>query len=269
MEEREYQAIQWRFDEDSGIGRIVLDRPDALNALSDQLRQDYVAGLEAFEELDEGARRGEGASVRAVIVEGGGEQAFCAGADINEFAGVNPGAFDPGRPFEAAESFPAPVVAKIDGYCLGGGLELALSCDFRMASERSELGQPEINLGIIPGGGGTQRLAELLGPSRAKELCMTGERISGTEAAEECIVNQVHPAGDLEEAVTSFVEQLASKPPLAVRAVKDVVNVHQETGLTEGRRYERRVIDTLRETADHEEGRRAFAEDREPEWEGR
>lgn len=98
---------------------------------------------------------------------------------------------------------------------------------------------------------------------------MTGERLSGAEAADEGIVNHVHPAADLDEAVTDFVDRLASKPPLAVRAVKDVVNVHQETGLAEGRRYERRVIDTLRETADHEEGRQAFAEKREPEWEGR
>ena len=98
---------------------------------------------------------------------------------------------------------------------------------------------------------------------------MTGELLSGTEAADEGIVNHVHPAGDLEGAVSSLVKRLASKPPLAIRAVKNVVNVHQETGLTQGRRYERRVIDTLRGTADHEEGRRAFIEDREPEWEGR
>ena len=270
MSDRRFETIQWSFDEDAGIGSIVLNRPDSLNALSTQLRTDFIASLEAFSEVDENARTGgKGATVRAIVVEGAGERAFCAGADINEFKDVNPGVFDPGREFEVAEVFPAPVIAKIDGYCLGGGMELALSCDFRIASERSMLGQAEIDLGIIPGGGGTQRLAELVGPSRAKELCMTGEHLTATEAETDGIINYVHPHEKLDDAVATFVERLTSKPPLAVRAVKDVINIYQETGLREGRRYERRVIDTLRETKDHAEGRRAFTEERDPEWLGR
>ncbi len=269
MREASYEAIEWSFDEDRGVGTIVLNRPDALNSLSSQLREDYVAGLEAFADIDSDARTGGGVSVRAVVVEGAGEKAFCAGADITEFDAVTPGVYDPAEVFNAAAELQAPVVAKIDGYCLGGGLELALSCDFRIASERSTLGQPEVDLGIIPGGGGTQRLAELVGPSRAKDLCMTGEHISAETAAEDGIVNHVHPQADLDDAVAEFVDTLASKPPLAVRAVKDVVDMHGEVGLSEGRRYERRVIDTLRTTEDHEEGRTAFAEKRDPEWSGR
>lgn len=270
MSEQSFETIQWSFDEETGVGSIVLDRPDAQNALSNQMQAEFVAGIEAFEELDAGARQKEtGVSVRVVTVEGAGEQAFSVGGDINEFDAVHPGVYDAKEAFHIAERFQAPVVAKIDGYCLGGGLELALSCDFRIASERSTVGQPEIDIGLIPGGGGTQRLAELVGPARAKELCMTGEYLTAVEAASDGILTAVHPSENLDDAVTSFVDRLREKPPLAVRAVKDVVNTYQETGLSNGRRYERRVIDTLRPTEDHEEGRRAFLEDREPEWNGR
>jgi len=270
METRSYETIEWTFDDDRGVGTIVLDRPESLNALSMQLREDLVHGLESMGELDEGARTGkQGVSVRAIVIEGRGETAFSAGADINEFSDINPGVFDPGTVFEAAEECPIPVVAKIDGYCLGGGLELALSCDFRIASQRSTIGQPEIDLGIIPGGGGTQRLAELVGPSRAKELCMTGEHIDAETGAEHGIINHVYPYDELDSAVEEFVDKLVNKPPLAIRAVKDVINMHQELGLREGRRYERRVIDTLRKTEDHAEGRKTFTEDGDPNWVGK
>lgn len=264
-----FDTIRWSFDDASGIGTIVLDRPDSLNALSAQLREEFVEGLQAFAERDGDARTGgEGVSVRAVVVEGAGD-AFSAGADIDEFDEINPGVFEIGQAYEAAESFPAPVVAKIDGYCLGGGLELALSCDFRFASRRSTFGQPEIDLGIIPGGGGTQRLAAAVGTTRAKELCITGEQISAETAEHDGIVDYVYPAADLDDEVDAFTSDVASKPPLAVRAVKDVMTVYHEVGLRAGRRYERRTVDTLRKTEDAQEGARAFAEDREPEWQGR
>lgn len=266
MSERTYDTIEWSFDEESGIGSIVLDRPDNLNALSTGLREDIVAGFEALEALDAAA---DGVVVRAVIIEGAGDRAFSAGADINEFEDVNPGVFDPSPLYDIPEEYQAPVIAKIDGYALGGGLELALACDFRIASERSTVGQPEIDLGLIPGGGGTQRLPDVVGPSRAKELCITGEHVAAADAVEEGIVDRVYPTADLDEEVAVFAETIAEKPPLAVRAVKDVVNTRLNTSLNEGLKYERRAFFMLRSSEDHQEGVSAFAEDRAPSFEGK
>lgn len=266
MADDAYDTIQWSFDEEAGIGGIVLDRPDSLNALSRGLRDDVVAGFRAFEEIDAAA---DGVAVRAVVIEGAGERAFCAGADINEFQEVRPGVFDPSAVYGTVEAFQAPVIAKIDGYALGGGLELALACDFRIASDRSSVGQPEIDIGLIPGGGGTQRLPRFVGPSRAKELCITGEHVPAEEAAAEGIVDHVYPADELDERVSEFAGVIAEKPPLAVRAVKDVVNTALNTTLEEGLRYEHRAFSMLRTTEDHQEGVAAFAEKRDPEFTGR
>lgn len=263
---RDFDTIEWSFDATTGIGRIVLDRPDALNALSSGLRSDVIAGFEAFETRDEAA---DGVAVRAVVISGAGDRAFCAGADINEFDDPTPGVFAPSGIYDAVAGCGAPVVAAIDGFCLGGGLELALACDFRFASERSTFGQPEVDLGIIPGGGGTQRLPRLVGPSRAKELCMTGKHISAAEALDDGLVDRVVPTDDLEQTVDEFVASIQAKPPLAVRAVKDTVEMSQRTGLAEGLRYEHRAFRMLQDTADHAEGVAAFTEDREPEFEGR
>ena len=265
MQTRELDTVDWSYDDENGIGRIVLNRPGAHNALSEQLKSDIVEGFDAFNEID---REGSGVTVRTVIIEGAGDKAFSSGADISEFEVKNPGIFEPNEAWEAAEGIPAPVIAKIDGYCFGGGLELALACDFRIASERSELGLPEVNIGVIPGGGGTQRLAELVGPSRAKELCITGEHIPAKEAAEDGIVNYVYPAEELEEKVNAFAVQIAEQAPLAVRAVKDVINMSQEVHLEEGRMYEHRACLSLFKTDDQKEGAQAFAEKREPEWNG-
>lgn len=262
----DYQTIEWSYDEETGVGRIILDRPDAMNALSTQLREDVIAGIEAFEAIDEEAA---GVAVRMVVLEGAGDTAFCAGADIEEFDAAQPGVFDPSDLYSTVAAYGAPIIAQIDGYCLGGGLELALACDFRYASERSELGQPEIDLGIIPGGGGTQRLPRIVGTSRAKELCMTGSHLQASEAAAEGIVDAVHPQEELDAAVSEFVETVCEKPPLAVRAVKDTVEMSQRTGLREGLRYEHRAFRMLQGTADHEEGVAAFSEKRAPEFEGR
>lgn len=266
MTEMNFETIRWSFNEETGVGTIVLDRPDAMNSLSTQLKSDIVAGFDAFAKVDDEA---DGVAVRAVVVEGAGEKAFCAGADINEFREVTPGVFEMVEAIKAPEQCPAPVVAKIDGYCLGGGLELALACDFRIANDRSTVGQPEVDLGIIPGGGGTQRLAALVGPSRAKYLCMSGTHLEADTAAEDGILDAVHPADELDAAVDSFLTEIVEKPPLAVRTVKDVVNVSQEVGMQEGRMYEKRATDGLKNTADHAESVEAFAEGREPEWQGK
>ncbi|SFT03094.1 enoyl-CoA hydratase/isomerase family protein [Halostagnicola kamekurae] len=264
MLDTNFETIRWSFDQELKYGTITLDRPESLNALSKQLRREYAT---CFRELQD--RIEEGHDIRAVIVNGAGDRAFSVGADVNDSHDVPAGVSKPGGEYELAEEFSRPVIAKIDGYCLGGGLEMALSCDFRFASERSTLGQPEIDLGIIPGGGGTQRLAELAGPSRAKELCMTGKHISAEEAKRDGIVNESVPADNLNNHVIKFVRTISEKPPLAVQAVKDAVNASFATDRELGRLYEHRTSRALRYTDDHEEGVRAFREDIEPEWMGR
>jgi enoyl-CoA hydratase/carnithine racemase len=265
MQSQDFDTIEWSYNDENGIGHLMFDRPDAHHALSAQLKADFIDGFEAFMDIDE---QNPGVSVRAVIVEGSGDEAFSAGADITEFEGRDQGVFEPADAWDICEEFDAPVIAKIDGYAFGGGFELALACDFRFASERSKLGLPEVNIGIIPGGGGTQRLPDLVGPSRAKELCITGEHISASEAEADGIVNHVYPADELDDEVQSFAESLARQPPLAVRAIKDVIRVSQETDLAEGRRYEARACMSLFATEDQKEGARAFEENREPEWTG-
>jgi enoyl-CoA hydratase len=263
----EFDTVLVDFDEETGIGTLTLDRPDSLNAMNGQMSADIETGLEHLAEHDEDA---EGVAVRAVVIEGAGDQAFCAGADITGFSGVSPAAFEPHSMRDSVIEFSAPVVAKIHGYCLGGGLELALACDFRIASESSRVGFPEVDLGLLPGAGGVQYVARLAGPSFAKELAMTGDHVSAERAAEKGVLNHVHGDDDLDKEVEEFVGTLAEKPPLAVRAVKDSGNVAPESDLREGRKYDRRVFSTLLETEDHEEGARAFTEDDyEPEFVGR
>jgi enoyl-CoA hydratase/carnithine racemase len=265
MQLPEFEQIVQSYDPETGIGRISIDRPEKLNTLTGVSRREIVEALEAFERLDD---ESEGLAVRVVVLEGTGEH-FSAGADVDEFDADGFHELTPVRMYDALESYGAPVIAKIDGYCLGGGLELALACDFRLADEESQLGQTEVNFGLCPGGGATQRLPDLVGLSRAKELCMTGERLSGVEAAEEDIVDYAYPGDDLEREVESFAERLASKPPLAVRSIKHLTNHSRSVGVEEGHRYEWSQFYSLMESRDYEEAQRAFSEDFEPEWEGR
>lgn len=257
MRTQSFETVAWEYDEETNVGRIVLDRPESLNALSEQLKDDIVAGFDAFGVLDD---ESPGVEVRCVVLEGAGD-AFSAGADITEFDETFAGYLDLHDAWTVPETFGAPVVAKIDGYCFGGGLELALACDFRLASADSEFGLPEVDLGLLPGAGGTQRLTQLVGPSRAKYLTMLGDTVSAQRAASEGIVDEVHPRDALDEEVAAFAERLASQPPLAIRALKDVINYAQEVGLREGRLYEHRAEMSLHESADAAEGIRAFLED--------
>jgi enoyl-CoA hydratase/carnithine racemase len=260
-------AVVLDLDEETGIATLTLDRPDALNALNDQIRADIETSFSILGEYDTDT---EGAPVRVVVIEGAGDRAFCAGADINEFSDVPSAAFEPHSMRDTIMEFTAPVIAKIGGYCLGGGFELALACDFRIASESSRLGFPEVDLGIIPGAGGLQYVSRLAGPAFAKEIGMTGEHVTATRAADHGLLNHVYPDAALDEEVAAFAETIASKPPLAIRALKDSGNVAVETDLHEGRKYDRRVFATLLETDDHAEGARGFAEDDyEPEFAGR
>lgn len=261
MSSHDFETIDWEFDEASGVGRVRLSRPDALNALSTPLCAEVGEAFEAFAELDDEA---DGVAVRAVVVSGEG-RAFSAGADVTEFA---EGRTVPVGVYEAASNFEGPVVARIDGYCLGGGLVLALDCDFRFASDRSEFGLPEVGLGILASGGGIRKLAAAVGPARARELAVTGEQFDAERADEYGLLTGRCPAGELDDRVGSFVETVASQPPLAVRATLDVAALHEaDDG---ARLYERRLDRRLRRSSDHETAVRAFLEDEgEPTFRGR
>lgn len=261
----EFNTTAVRFDTESGVGTVSMNRPESLNALNGQLREDIVASLEW---LDARNDEGDGVPLRIVILEGV-DGNFCAGADINEFADHSLVQRD-GRPhYEVIMDFPVPVVAKIEGYCLGGGLETALACDFRLAHAESQLGLPEVGLGIIPGAGGIQFVSRLAGPSVATELAMTTEHISGREASDLGIVNDAFDDGKFDDGVQEFVERIASQPPLAVQAAKRSARMAVQAGLTEGRQYDRRQATSLLDTEDHAAAARAFAEDDfEPTFEG-
>jgi enoyl-CoA hydratase/carnithine racemase len=260
----EFETTIVEFDESTGVGSLTLNRPDALNALSGQLREDIVAGLRSLNDLND-----EGIEMRVVVIDGAAGN-FCAGADVTEFEAGPPTTDVDRSHYQFIIDYPVPVIAKIRGYCLGGGLETAMACDFRYASEEARLGLPEVDLGIIPGAGGVQFISRLANPSVAKEIAMTGRHVPATEAAEYGLLNDVYPEEDLDTAVAEFAETLASKPPLSLQTIKESANVATQTGLSEGREYDRTAFEPLLATEDHEEGARAFAEeDYEPEFQGK
>src|SRR5215471_14161780 len=178
------------------IAFLTINRPDKRNALNQATRDEILRALDELQQSE----------ARVLVVTGAGDKAFIAGADIGEFEGRTPlsqrDAMESLRVFDAIEDFPKPVIAVINGFCLGGGLELALACDLRFASDSAKLGRPEINLGIIPGGGGTQRLTRLVGEGKAMELILTGEAIDAAHAKEIGLVNSVVPPAELRSAVT-------------------------------------------------------------------
>lgn len=262
----EFQTIVAELDEGSGLARVTLDRPDSLNAINQQMKDEILAALELFENHDDQV---PGVAVRAVLVDGTGDEAFCAGADVTGFSERNPGQFETQTIFDCLRNFPAPIVAKIDGYCLGGGLELALACDLRFASADSAFGFPEIDLGLLPGGGGVQYISRLADPATAMEMAFTGRHYPAQALQDSGILSAVHSTDVFDEEVEAFLKKLCQKPPLAVRAVKDAAHRSMETHLSEGCRYDRRVFATLLETADHETAAAAFSDDGLPEFEGR
>lgn len=272
MRESAYETVEWSFDHESGIGRLTLDRPDAMNAIDDRMQREIIAAFERFRDLDE---ENQGVTVRAVVVAGAGERAFSSGLDVREMSDISD--YDERKRIpeqfiemtDAIEEFPSPVVAQIDGICLGGGLEIALACDFRYASERSSFGQPEVDFGVLPGGGGAQRLSVIVGVSRAKELCMTGERIDAEQAADEGIVTHVYPAEDLASEVESLLDSLSAKPPLAVRTIKQAADRTREVGYEEALEFGSQAWPSLAGTQDYQKAVEAFGTDTTPEWEGR
>lgn len=265
----ELDTVIVEFDTDRQVGHLTLNRPDRLNTLSPQLSTDIVGGLELLEEQNQAA---DGVALRAVVIEGAGDRAFCAGADVTSFEDRSPAASSARGHYQFIMDFPAPVIAKIHGYCLGGGLETAMSCDFRLATEDAQLGLPEVDLGIIPGAGGVQFLSKMANPAVAKEVAMRGQSgfLSGTEAESHDLVNGAHPQAELDDAVADLADRIASQPPLAIQAIKRSANMAVQTGLQEGLEYDRRQFAPLLSTEDAAEGMRAFAEDDyEPEFKGR
>src|SRR5215813_6894964 len=200
------------------VAIITINRPDKLNALNIPTRNEILAAFDQLEGDEE---------VRVVVITGAGEKAFIAGADINEFAGMTAVAqraiMKGRRAFDSVEDFPKPVIAMINGFALGGGCELALACDIRIASSKARLGQPEIKLGIIPGGGGTQRLARLIGEGKAMELALTGDMISAEEALTIGLVNHVVPPENLEEKTLELANKIADMSPIALAMTKQSV----------------------------------------------
>ncbi|HET8775221.1 MAG TPA: enoyl-CoA hydratase-related protein [Thermoanaerobaculia bacterium] len=241
-----------------GVFVITIDRPKSLNALNAQTVGEIWEAFEA-------ARNDE--SVRAVIVTGGGEKAFVAGADITELAKMTPitgkAVAEKGqRVFRAIEKFPKPVIAAINGFALGGGCELALACHIRIASEKAQLGLPEVTLGIIPGYGGTQRMARLLGKGKALELILTGDRIAAAEAERIGLVNKVVPAEELMTAAEEMARTIAKRGPLAVSAAIEAVMSGSEMPFEEGQFLEATLFGLLAATEDMREGMQAFLEKR-------
>jgi enoyl-CoA hydratase/carnithine racemase len=253
------ETVELSFDGD--VATLTVDRPDRLNALNGATLEAIAEALEAAE-----------GDARALIVTGAGEKAFVAGADIARMAEMGVAEAEAycrkgHAVMSAVETFPAPVIAAINGYAFGGGCELALACDFRVASERAVIGQTEIDLGIVPGWGGTQRLVRLVGDATARRLVMFGDRIDATDAYERGLVGEVVAHDELDARVAELAAELAEKPRFAMAAAKEAINQAHEMGQREGLDFERRTWSSLFGTADQVEGMDAFLTDREPEFE--
>jgi enoyl-CoA hydratase len=246
------------------IAILTINRPDKLNALSQQVRDEL---LELLAELENDA------GVGVLVLTGAGDKAFIAGADIGEFAGRAPvdqrHAMRIPRIFDVMAGYPKPVIAMINGFCLGGGCELAMSCDLRIASERARFGQPEIKLGLIPGGGGTQRLPRLVGLGQAMRLTLTGDLIPAAEAREIGLVEMVVPHEELRARTLELAERIAAMSPLTLRVAKEALRASERLPVEEGLLYERDLFCLLFSTEDMKEGVQAFLEKRAASWQGR
>jgi 2-oxoglutaroyl-CoA hydrolase len=250
-----------RLERDGDVATITLDVPEKLNRVSMPAR-DQLAQL--FEEL------GAEAGVRAIVLTGAGDKAFTAGGDIAGFLEREPEELSRlAWNVAAPERCPKPVIAKLRGFAFGVGLELALACDFRIAADDIELGLPEVKIGMIPGSGGTQRLARMVGLGRAKDLVMRGRRVAAAEAMAIGLLTEVVPAAKLDAAVASLVDELRALSPLALAMAKRVLNHAYDGPLGLGLEVEGLAYGLLRSTHDFQEGVEAFGEKRPPKFEGR
>ena len=246
------------FDKEGGIRIITLNRPERLNAISMQLIRDLENVLVEIDEDGE---------ARVVILTGAG-RGFCAGADVKE---PDANKLPTGRNtfFSKLEDVKKPVIAAINGHCNGGGLELALCCDFRIAAEGAYFGAGEVKLGVMPGGGGTARLPRLIGPGRAKEFLYFGNRIDAHEAYRIGLVNKVVSLEKLMEEARNWAAELAERPPLSVKMIKDCVNLGMQMDLDRALDYEAKCSAVLAKSEDRKEGIQAFVEKRKPVFKGR
>jgi len=242
------------------ISVVTINRPDKLNALNEQAKRELADVLTGIK---------SDANVDVVVLTGAGEKAFVAGTDIEELAKLTG---ETAKEFSLRgqeilsliENLGKPVIAAVNGYALGGGCELALACHIRIASENARFGQPEVNLGVIPGYGGTQRLARLIGRGRAMEMILTGIHIDAQEALRIGLVNRVVPLQDLLETARRMARAISEKAQIAIRMALKAVNMSEETPLTEGLRLEASLFGVCCGTADFREGTRAFLEKRKP-----
>ncbi len=246
-----------------GVALVTLDRVAVHNALNDELLTRLVDALRALDADD---------ACRCIVLTGAGERAFAAGADIREMVDETPASLLARDRFARWDEIAAvrkPLIAAVRGYALGGGLELALLCDMLVAGDDARFGQPEIGIGVIPGAGGTQRLARAVGKPRAMELVLTGRQLGASEADALGLVTRVVPAAETLAAALDLAARIAAMPPLAVRAATAAVRAADELPLAEGVRFERRLFHLLFGTEDQREGMTAFLEKREPSWRGR
>lgn len=249
-------------DIEDDVATLTVNRPDAMNALN----------VETLEAMAEALDEAKAEAVRVLVITGAGDKAFIAGADISYMRDLTtPEAQTYAelghRVCDAIESFPAPVIAAINGYAFGGGCEVALACDLRVASERAVVGQPEIDLGLVPGWGGTQRLSRLVGDERARRLVFFGDRIDASDAYELGLVGDVVAHDQLDEHVAEMAADLASKPQFAMQVAKEALNMVHEEPQAAGLAFERRAWSGLFGTHDQREGMAAFVEKRDPDFE--
>lgn len=250
------------------VAIVTLHRPERMNTIGGAMKSDLARAFFDYARADD--------RVRAVLVTGSGERAFCAGADIKERAGQQITGSDYFVAQKAThdllrgiEEFEKPVLAAINGVALGGGLEIALCCDIRIAADSARFGLPEIKLGVIPAAGGTQRLPRLIGEARAKELILTADLVDAETALRYGIVSRVLPPAELMPAALALAQRIAGHPPLAVRFAKRAINRGMQTDLDSGLEYERYAAAMLIDSEDRKEGMRAFVEKRKPVFTGR
>jgi len=253
------------YEKSERIATITLNRPEALNAFSKEVIDEVLQALEDVR-TDE--------NIRVAVLTGAGEKAFSAGADIKEMKNFNALkgrelSLRGERLCSALEKLEKTVIAAINGYALGGGLEVAMACDLRIASERARMGQPEVNIGLIPGWGGTQRLTRLIGRTKAKELIFTGKVIDAKTAERLGIVNMVFPAGEFREKVRQLAKELTFKAPVALKVAKELINKGADMSLDSAIALEREGIGVVSSTEDLQEGVSAFTEKRKPTFKGR
>ena len=263
MVEKKYTYIIYERQEK--IATITFNRPEVFNAITDGLLKEMCDALQDAEFDD---------SISVIVITGSGESAFCAGADISMIQHLSP---IEARSFSLSmhehtkymERIEKPIVAKIKGFCLGGGLEIAMACDFRIASDKATFAQPEVNLAVIPGGGGTQRLTRLIGRSKSMELNMLGDQISANEAYRLGLVNKVVPTEELDKTVDECIQKLLSKSLVSLGIIKLAINKGIEMDLDHALYYEAECFSSALTTEDSKEGIRAFLEKRKPKFKGR